>query len=447
MEVNVSSQRPFANRSTFIWSVCDGSGCELLHPVESRSYVALASPAMAGKRAMVQVDYDKEDLSYTATAVVGVVNPPPPDGAIETLLHSLELDSVQIKWDAAMGGAIEPLGSDMLIATPWGKIALARSDGRVEQVGGRVPMNLEGLQGRPGSAGFSSSRFRVADILLRQQSEKIWEFFVTHHYFTGECVLFRLSSTTILTEGGTPSLSPSWKTVFDADPCLDPAHNGERAGGRMLTDGPDHLLVVVGSHAVSVLPQDPNSHLGKLVRVDIESGAAEILALGLRNPQGLARDADGNLWETEHGPRGGDELNLLEPGGNYGWPTVSYGTPYGEFRYDESIGKHEGFVKPRFAWTPGIGVSAIVVNDKRGFPLWEDDLLVASLSGACQAAECAGHALFRIRRDGTQVRYVERIELGHRIRDMAIMPDGRIAALADGGLVRFISLFDAQHAN
>ena len=397
---------------------------------------------------MVQVDYDKEGLSYTATAVVGVVNPPPPDGVIETFFHSLELDSVHVKWDAARGGAIEPLGNDLMVASPWGRIALARSGGTVEQVQGRVPMNLEGLQGRSNSAVFSPpSKFRVADILLRQRAENLWELFATHHYFTGECVLFRLSSTTVLTEGGTPSVSSSWKTVFDADPCLDRTHNGERAGGSMLTDGPDHLLIVVGDHGNGELAQDSNSHLGKLVRVDIGSGATEILALGFRNSQGLAQDADGNLWGTEHGPRGGDELNLLEPGGNYGWPTVSYGTPYGEFTYDESIGKHEGFVKPQFAWTPAIGVSAIVVNDNRAFPLWDDDLLVASLTGACQAEECAGNALFRIRRDGTQVRYVERIELGQRIRDLAKMPDGRIATLADGGRVRFISLSDAQYAD
>ena len=393
---------------------------------------------MDGKEAQVQVDYDKEGLSYTATAVVGPVNPSASDGVIETLLHSLRWNAVQVEWDAATGGAIAPLGNDLLTVTPWGRMTLARPDGATDRIEGEVPMGL-GELGK-----FNPGVFRVADILLMQRSEKVWDFFVTHHYFTGECMLFRLSSTTILMEGATPSLSPSWKTVFDADPCLDPAgHGGQQAGGRMLTDGSDHLLIVVGDHNQGESAQHPGSHLGKLVRVEIKSGVTEILALGLRNPQGLAWDADGNLWETEHGPRGGDELNLLEPGGNYGWPTVSYGTPYGELRYGESIGKHEGFVKPQFAWTPGIGVSAIVVNDKRGFPLWEDDLLVASLSGACQEAECAGHALFRIRRDGTQVRYVERIELGRRIRDLQKMPDGRIAALADGGRVFFISLFDA----
>ena len=472
MRVSLRGQMPFERRSPFVWSVCDieGQECELLPLVTRASYLYLVSLAARGKRVQAQTDYDKDGLSYTATATVGVVSfagsafpqaalPPgceesasfsngsafTAEPALSTHLHYLESISVQTEWDGIDGGAIEPLCNDLLVASPWGKIALARADGRVEQVEGRVPMNLEALRSHPDSAAFSPSRFRVADILLRQRSEKVWELFVTHHYFTGECVLFRLSSTTIRMEGGTPSVSPSWRTAFDADPCLDPAeHSGQHAGGRMLTDGPDHLLIVVGDHNQDELPQDPGSHLGKLVRVDVESGAAEILALGLRNPQGLARDADGNLWATEHGPTGGDELNLLEPGGNYGWPIVSYGTPYDGYimaSERESVGMHDGFVKPRFAWTPGIGVSAIVVNDKRGFPLWEDDLLVASLSGSgtsLSRSGTTGLALFRIRRDGTTIQYVERIEVGYRIRDMSQTPDGRLALLADGGRVHFI---------
>ena len=201
----------------------------------------------------------------------------------------------------------------------------------------------------------------------------------------------------------------------------------------MLTDGPDHLLVVIGAHRHPSLSQAPDSHLGKLVRVEIETGRAETLAFGLRNPQGFARDEDGHLWETEHGPRGGDELNVLEPGGNYGWPQVTYGI--GDQREvivpnDEEVGRHDGFTPPVFAWVPSIGISNLVVNDERWFPLWKDDLLISSL---------AGHALFRVRRRGTDVQYVERIRVGDRIRDIAQMPDGRIALLRDGGKVYFLS--------
>ena len=462
IRVNLFSQQPFERKSLFVWSACDlgGRECELLPIVRPVTSVYLAPLAARGKIARVQIDYDKDGVSYTATATLGSVSfagsafpqaaPLPgcaeaapsseesaltPDASLSTHLHYLESKSVQTEWDGVEGGAIEPLCNDLLVASPRGKITLVRSNGRLERIEGRIPMNLDVQNSYTDNQVFSPDKFRVADILLRQRSAERWELFAAHHYFTGSCARFRLSSTMILKEGGTLSMSPSWKTVFDADPCLNTAeYSARRAGGKMLMDGPNHLLVAVGDHNQQSAPQDMESHLGKLVRVEIESGEAEILSLGLRNPQGLARDAGGNLWETEHGPQGGDELNLLEPGGNYGWPYVSYGTPYDGYviaSEKASVGKHEGFAQPRFAWVPAIGVSAVVVNDERGFPLWEDDLLVASLSD--------GDALFRLRRDGSDVQYAERIELGYPVQDMAKMPDGRLALLADRARVHFIN--------
>ena len=210
----------------------------------------------------------------------------------------------------------------------------------------------------------------------------------------------------------------------------------------MLTDGPGHLLVVIGTHYQDKYAQASDSHLGKLVRVEIETGRAETLASGLRNPQGLARDGHGTLWETEHGPWGGDELNVLEPGGNYGWPLVSYGVGYSSNvtgPNDEDRDSHDGFIEPAFVWVRSIGISNLVVNDERWFPLWGDDLLISSLSG--HPSLLGGHSLFRVRRNGAAVQYIERIRVGDgdRIRDIAQMPDGRIALLSDGGKIYFLS--------
>ncbi len=240
-------------------------------------------------------------------------------------------------------------------------------------------------------------------------------------------------------------LSP-WKTIFDAEPCLTVPTlvRGNQAGGKMLTDGPDHLLVIIGDHGKDgfgedrfpILPQDPDSHLGKLVRIEIGTGAVEVLTMGHRAPQGLARDRDGILWATEHGPQGGDELNLLQPGNNYGWPHVSYGLKYDGAALNGSgeMGQHDGFARPVFAWVPSIGISGMVVNDARHFPLWRDDLLIASLRG---------RSVFRVRRSGNLVRYVEKIEVrpgtrGGRIRDMTWMADGRLALLVDRSRIIFL---------
>ena len=262
-----------------------------------------------------------------------------------------------------------------------------------------------------------------------KRSAKRYQLFVTHHYFTGNCIRFRLSSTDVVLRNGIISLAQGWRTIFDAEPCIVTGRL-HQAGGRMVTDGPEHLLVVIGDHGAENTPQAPDSHFGKLVRIEIETGDVEIMASGLRNPQGLARADDGVLWETEHGPQGGDELNVLRPGENYGWPLVTFGVgPDGTVRTasavdSKTLGRHHGgFAKPVYSWVPSIGISSILVNDEKSFPLWKDDLLIASLNGT---------SLFRVRRHGTDVLYVEKIEFGDRILDMAKLPDGRIALLGSG---------------
>ena len=317
--VGLGSQRPLANRSPWHWFICsvDGLDCKVLPRRQHQpSYKYFMEPAMQGKHLSVQVDYDKEGMSYSATAALGIVGAA---RVLTTHLYDLESSWVWLRWDSPGGGAIAPLGNDLLAATPWGRLALVRPTGEVAYLKGNVPMNQAELLAHPNKRRFQ--KFRVADILLKRHSAGRYELFVTHHYFTGACLRFRLSATTLLQQGADVSVSSEWRTILDAEPCVRSTSN--QAGGRMLTDGPDHLLVAIGDHRHSKYAQDPASHLGKLVRVEIATGRAETLALGLRNPQGLTRDAAGRLWETEHGPQGGDELNVLVAGGNYGWPQVS----------------------------------------------------------------------------------------------------------------------------
>ena len=461
---------PYDNVSQWAWFACepDGGDCRLL-PLDSRtSRMRLVDPEARGKRLRVQVDYEKGGAFYTAQAALGLVvaeppAPPPPVPAlppgcpeaapapaadafesgpdIATHLYVLESKTASFEWDGGWGGgAFAALCNDLVIATPWGRILSLDPAGRATRHDAAVPMNLEEFQAHPDwDDDFGSRRFRVADILLKRRPDGAHDMFVTHHYFTGSCIRVRLSSTTVRRDRDGVAVSPSWRTIFDADPCLPTFHRSfHEVGGKMLEDGPDGLLVVIGHHGNGRFSQDPESHMGKLLRVDTGTGEAETLALGLRNPQGLARDADGNLWETEHGPKGGDELNLLRPGANYGYPLVSYGVGYegqAGVRPTAAAGGHDGFVRPVFSWIPSIGITALIENDARWLPLWRDDLLAASLTGADGGA---GLALFRIRRHGTQVQYVERMEIGDRIRDLAQMPDGRLALLGDFGTVSFL---------
>ena len=334
---------------------------------------------------------------------------------------------------------MESICEDLLVVTPKGRLALVFRDGSMEYLDGNVPMNEKSLADHEDYNNFNLGEFRVADILLKELGEGRYELFATHHYFTGECIRFRLSSTTLLRDEASVTVMPDWRTIFDAEPCLPvSSFSGHQSGGKMLTDGADHLLVIIGEHQVDrwwARPTfDSTTHLGKFIRIAIETGEVETLAIGFRNSQGMVRDADGNIWATDHGPQGGDELNLLERGGNYGWPLVTYGVRYGRkippTMEDENVGRHGGFVRPVFSWVPSQAISAIAVNDEEHLPLWKDDLLVTSFVNGL---------LFRVRRHGADVQYVENVRLGYRIRDIAIMPDGRIALLRDGGFVYFLS--------
>ncbi len=385
-----------------------------------------------------------DDPPVTAPPVTAspVTTSTPEEGpALTTHLYALESESVRLERFTRRGGAIESMGDDLLVVTPEGRFALVFHGGTLEYLTGNVPMNEASLEEHEDydNPAFDPRAFRVADILLKELGEGRYELFATHNYFTGECIRFRLSSTTILRDEEGVTVLPDWRTIFDVEPCLPlPGFGGREGGGKMVTDGADHLLMIIGDHGIDgwrARPTfDPDVHLGKLLRIDIETGEIEVLAIGFRNSQGLVRDADGNLWAPDHGPQGGDELNLLERGGNYGWPQVSYGIKYGgevpPLIEDEEVGRHDGFRRPAFAWVPSPAVSAIAVNDEKRFPLWKDDLLVASLKD---------QSLFRVRRHGTDVQYFERIEVGDRIRDLTFMPDGRIALLSDGSQVTFLS--------
>ena len=230
------------------------------------------------------------------------------------------------------------MGEDLLVVTPKGRFALVSRNGIVKYLDGSVPMNATALKDHEDYDNPTAKleTFRVADILLKELGEGRYELFATHHYFTGTCIRLRLSSTTIVRDGEGVMVLPEWKTIFDVEPCLPLLRTAwHESGGKMLTEGADHLLVMIGAHGIdgrisAARPDfDYEVHIGTLLRVAIETGKAEALATGFRNSQGMVRDGDGNIWATDHGPQGGDELNLLELGSNYGWPQVSYGVAYG----------------------------------------------------------------------------------------------------------------------
>lgn len=359
---------------------------------------------------------------------------------LPTHLYMLDVQTIQLEPFAATGGAIARMHDDLLVATPRGRLATISAGGILKYLEGRVPMNDAALESHEiqNDPDFRPYHFRVTDILLKEQTPERFDLFVSHNYFTGECVLLRVSATTLVREGGAFEAS-SWRTIFDAEPCLAPPfkqlHQNEGGGG-LLADGASHLLLAVGDLGKNLggdelppEPQNPDLHLGKLLRINIKTGKAETMSLGHRNSQGIARDGNGNLWMVEHGPQGGDELNLIKPGVNYGWPYVSYGVDYAGWVLQQAnrpAGSHDRFAGPVFAWVPSVAVSSLIVNDEQALPLWKDDLLIASLWGRFH-----GQSIFRVRHRNEKVEYVERIKVDHQLRDISHASNSRFALLLD----------------
>ena len=170
---------------------------------------------------------------------------------------------------------------------------------------------------------------------------------------------------------------------------------------------------------------------GKTMLFDLVTGQSRVYTRGHRNPQGLAVGSDGRVWSTEHGPKGGDELNRLLDGKDYGAPHVTYGTEYGMMTWPGNPyqGRHEGYEKPTYAWVPSIAVSQLIVVERDAFPYWKGDLIVSSLKDA---------SLYRIRIEGDRAVFAEPIPIGHRIRDIIETADGSIVLKTDDDFLVYL---------
>lgn len=227
---------------------------------------------------------------------------------------------------------------------------------------------------------------------------------------------------------------------------------GANVACRISQGGDGNLFVTLGDHfGAKELAQKLDNTIGKIVRIRPEGGAApgnpfadrkdalpEIWAYGLRNAEGLVfNPADGKLWEQEHGPRGGDEINIIEPGKNYGWPVVSYGVNYDGSIVGTGKQKAEGIVDPLWHWTPSIAPSGMAFYTGDLFPLWKGSLFNGALKF---------ELLSRLEmKDGRPVKE-ERLlqDLGERIRDVRQGPDGALYLLTDSDAGRILRVTPAK---
>jgi glucose/arabinose dehydrogenase len=223
-----------------------------------------------------------------------------------------------------------------------------------------------------------------------------------------------------------------FRTIFRGSPKID--GNGHYSGRIAFSPDGRYLFFTNGERQKFDPAQDPKSTLGKVLRLDPDGTPAKgnplaakgfnpaIWSYGHRNLLGLAFDKDGRLWEQEMGPQGGDEVNLIKPGLNYGWPKASNGSHYdGRDIPDHKAG--DGFEAPKVWWNPSISPAGLIYYTGAMFPQWQGSLFLGGLSG---------QALIRIKLDGEKASKADQWDMGARIREVEQGPDGALWLLEDG---------------
>lgn len=224
--------------------------------------------------------------------------------------------------------------------------------------------------------------------------------------------------------------------IFRQQPKLS---SGAHFGGRLVFDGDGYLFITLGDNNQRPTAQDLDKLQGKVVRLHADGrvpadnpfvGQAgvrqEIWSYGHRNPQGAALNPrTGQLWTHEHGPRGGDEINIPLAGKNYGWPLATHGVNYSLLAIPEAQGKRvDGTEPPHHVWAKSPAISGMAFYDAERFAPWQNSLFIGAL---------AGQALLRLQLDGDRVVQEERLlqERNARIRDVRQGPDGYLYVLTD----------------
>jgi aldose sugar dehydrogenase len=357
----------------------------------------------------------------------------PLDRNIDTGLLPLKIRGIRLSDHFSVpktGGALTTIGDVVVVLDRLGNIYSCTEGGEhLEQLSlPKLPNNIGEYLKTP-DALVNGKRFRAYDIKFLKLSKMLA---VSHEYFDVQLGKARLAVSVISIDDTSIRSAGTWETIFLGDP--EPNGPNEDGAGKMVEAAQDKIYLSVGDYIITSpkVSQDKASSFGKIIEIDLKKKSSRMVSLGHRNPEGLVRTKSGALLSTEHGPKGGDELNLITEGANYGWPNVSLGTGYASYDLEgqANVGDHSGYTPPIFSWLPSIAVSNLI--EIEGFDgRWNGDLLVASLKAL---------SLFRLRFDGTKVVYSEPIWIGQRIRDLAQLSSGTILLWTDDTQLLFVSV-------
>jgi glucose/arabinose dehydrogenase len=306
--------------------------------------------------------------------------------------------------------AVEPLpGGDLLVTERPGRMRIVSAKGELgPPIAGLPKVDARGQGG-------------LLDVALSPQFEKDRTLFFSYAEPRKD------GNGTAVARG---ALSQDRKTLQDVRVIFraQPTYDGTmHYGSRLAFDAEGWLFVTTGERSdrpMRKYAQDPESTLGKVVRVKPDGSGSEVWTLGHRNTQAMAFDPQGRLWIVEHGTRGGDELNLIRRGRNYGWPVVAYGEEYSGQPIPGAVTARPGYEQPVYYWDPVIAPSGAQFYTGEAFPAWRGSLLVGSLKD---------RKLVRLELEEGRVTGEEHLlaERGQRVRDVRQGADGALYVVTD----------------
>ncbi|MEX0283458.1 MAG: PQQ-dependent sugar dehydrogenase [Paracoccaceae bacterium] len=332
-----------------------------------------------------------------------------------TSAGAIRLEQMASGLDAPWGIGLLPDGS-FLVTERDGKL-IRVVDGQKSEVSGVPKVRARGQGG-------------LLDITIARDFAQSRELFLTYSR--------PQSGGTTGTTLAVAELSPDGRrltkvrTLFEAQ---TDAKSGRHFGSRVVEARDGTLFVTIGDRGDRPSAQDRSNHNGTIVRVTRGGGVPSsnpfvgqdgvqphIWSYGHRNPQGAALDLQGNLWTAEHGAAGGDEVNRIKKGANFGWPVISYGTHYSGQKIGEGTSK-SGMEQPAHYWDPSIAPSGLLVYSGKLWPQWRGDIFVGSLKF---------HYIARL--DGSPMKEAEQLKADgmDRVRDIIEAPDGSIWFLSAG---------------
>lgn len=351
------------------------------------------------------------------------------DRVVDTQAGPVRIQTIAEGLSHPWGVAILPDGH-MLVTERPGRLRLVAPDGRVSEPLSGVPQV------------FAQSQGGLLDVVLEP------EFATSRMVYLSYAEPGDGGAGTAVARGRLNAAQTALENVqviFRQQPKIS---GGGHFGSRIVFARDGAVFVTTGERVRFDPAQDLGSHLGKIIRINrdgsvprdnpfVGRGGAlpEIWASGIRNSQGAALHPEtGALWEVEHGPRGGDELNIIEPGKNYGWPLVSWGVHYNGQDIPDPPTRPD-FVQPIHQWTPVISPSGMAFYTAEAFPGWRGSLLVGGLTA---------QAVTRLTLDGSRITGTERIPIGARVRDVRQGPDGAVYVLTDASNGALLRLTPAQ---